>query len=270
MNADNILELQGASDEDLLMAERVQKEVLSGKITPLREKGHIAGWKKGVMGLLTFATSAIAIACSTPPRSPESTPTLPVPTIPASELTPGANLPIVGKDGQLPPKDPTPEAKGSLASRAEIFEFEYQGQKYKLVGFKNLSAGETFPSPVNNGTVTQTPANLPFSGSDVTVGNLTDPTFTRYSLRGNVKMSSETVEKDKPFASVGDNSKIKAIEGKNYEAVLWITRLDPVNKKFFTPEEILKELYPSAKQVNNSFNQETPLETTITDVFVNR
>ncbi len=110
MNPDNRLGTVPPSSGDLLMAEIVQNEVLSGRRSGLNTP--LSGWKKGVMGLLTFATSAVAIACSAPPRSAESTPTLPVPTVPASELTPGANLPIVGKDAPLPPKEtPTPEAK---------------------------------------------------------------------------------------------------------------------------------------------------------------
>ena len=126
----------------------------------------------------------------------------------------------------------------------KLLNWNYQGQTYKLVGFR-LPPDVPIFSPID-GQVGKAKAGEPFSGFLADVANYEQitPTSSGFSFIGDLRfdnMLSLNIKKGDIIGYTQDSS-VRNFE--NYNVIFLISRRDPATGKFYTPGDALRKLFP--------------------------
>ncbi len=128
-------------------------------------------------------------------------------------------------------------------SSGKVFDWNYQGKTYKLVGFR-LSKGASVFAP-RNGELVKTKAVEPFTGLYAAIRDLNDSTSTNIEFAGDLmfdKTQTVSVKDGNLIGTIG-NTGVK--EFGDYNLILFLTRKNPQGKGFITDINMLKQLFSS-------------------------
>lgn len=202
--------------------------------------------------------AALAIACGggKGTESKVQNPDTPTPKPAATETLKLSPTPLV-TETPIPPTI-APEVKKEVpcvilpdqyCSQAELIDWTYQGQTYKIVGF-HLPQGVPLFSPMDGSSgkanMDQKPNTGPFHGLLAGIGKPTDPSLLSFNIMGDLKfdnMLSLDVKKGDLIAYTQDTG-IRNLG--NYNIIVMASQKDPNSNGFTTAEDMLRTMFPQA------------------------
>src|SRR3989344_3259397 len=150
------------------------------------------------------------------------------------------------------PEPTTPEVKAApcvtipdeYCASGDIIEWEFQGIPRKLVGLR-LPPNVPIFAPRDD-TIRKTTVNQPspFAGFMATLLALGRP-VPSYAFYGDLRFESMIEQKAKKGDIIARTQDTGTKMFGDYSVVLWVSQTDPETKKAFTPEDLLKEMFPN-------------------------
>ena len=195
----------------------------------------------------TKTPEPIKIETYTPPTVtatlfPEITPS---PTT-SPTTAPATTTPTAPSKLEVPAEVPCNILPQQFCSQAEVIDWaNSKGQKFKIIGFKNIPTGTPLFPPVNAGEITK--AKLPergnFKGFQATISDPNEPNVW-YIVSGDITfpdMNNATKKEGEAFGSVG-NTGITNAGG--YKLLVYVLRR--VGQETTSDESIIRRLFPDA------------------------
>src|SRR3989344_4767152 len=129
-------------------------------------------------------------------------------------------------------------------SEGKLIEWEFQGIPRKLVGLR-LPPNVPIFAPRDD-TIRKTTVNQPspFAGFMATLLALGRP-VPSYAFYGDLRFESMIEQKAKKGDIIARTQDTGTKMFGDYSVVLWVSQTDPETKKAFTPEDLLKEMFPN-------------------------